>query len=85
MLIDIIECHHGVHHCVTELGVGNVVSLPVGSGVGSKTPASGRSRESRLVGTHWEAEGRCVVEGLEWGTSWCCTPANGLGRTVLFM
>jgi hypothetical protein len=67
MLICIVECHHGVHNCSTRLGVGNIVGLLVGSNVGSKTPAAGRSRELWPVGAHWEAEGGCVVEGLGWG------------------
>ncbi len=65
MLICVVEHHCVVHHCGTRLGVGNVIGLMVGSSVGSKTPAAGRSRELQYVGTHWEAEGGRVVEG--WG------------------
>jgi hypothetical protein len=68
--------HHLAHHRGTRLGVWNVVGLLVGSSVGSKTPASGCSRELWSIGTHWEAEGWRVVEGLGWGTGWCCTHAN---------
>jgi hypothetical protein len=45
-LIGIVKHHCVVHHCGTGIGVGNVVGLLVGSGVGSNTPAAGRSRES---------------------------------------
>jgi hypothetical protein len=49
MLICVVECHCVVHHCITKLGVGNVFGLLVGSSVGSKTPASGCSRELRPI------------------------------------
>ncbi len=49
----------------------------VGSGMGSKTPAARRSRELWRIGTHREVEDGHVVEGLGWGTGWCCMPANG--------
>jgi hypothetical protein len=76
MLICIVERHCVVHHCGTSLGVGNVVGLLVGSGVGSKTPAAGRSRESWPVSANWEVEYGHVVEELGWGMGWCCTPAR---------
>jgi hypothetical protein len=77
MLICVVERHCVVHHCGTGLGVGNVAGLLVGSGVGSKTPAVGHSRELWPVGANWEVEYERVVEGLGWGIGWCCTPANG--------
>jgi hypothetical protein len=52
MLICVVECHCVVHHWVTRLGGGNVVGLLVGSGMGSKTPVAGRSRESWPIGAH---------------------------------
>jgi hypothetical protein len=77
MLICVVECYCVVYHSGTGLGVGNVVGLLVGSNVCYKTPAARRSRDLRPAGAHWEIEGVRVVEELGWGTSWCCTPANG--------
>ncbi len=57
-------------------GGGNVVGLLVGSGAESKTPAAGCSRELWPIGTHWEAEGGRVGEGLGWWTGWCCKPVD---------
>jgi hypothetical protein len=71
MLTYVVECHCVAHHCITRLGGGNVVGLLVGSVMGTKTPASGRSRELWPVGAHGEAEGGCVVEGQGWGMGWC--------------
>jgi hypothetical protein len=66
-----------VHHCITRLGGGNVFGLLLGSGVGTKTPAAGCSRELWPVGAHGEAEGGRVVEGQGWGTGWCWTSVHG--------
>jgi hypothetical protein len=77
LLLCVVECHSVVHHGIAGLGGGNVVGLLVGSGVGYKTPAAGRSRESLPVGAHWEAEGGRVVEGQGWGTGWRWTSADG--------
>jgi hypothetical protein len=51
-------------------GGGDVVGLLVDSGVGSKTPAAGGSRESWPIGAHCESEGGRVVEGQRRGTNW---------------
>jgi hypothetical protein len=59
----VVVCHSVVHHSLAKFGGGNVVGLLVGSGIGSKTPDVGCSRESWPVGAHWEAEGGHVVEG----------------------
>jgi hypothetical protein len=66
-----------VHHSLAGLGGGNVVGLLVGSGLGSKTPADGCSRELLPVGAHWEAEIGRVVERRRWGTGWHGTSADG--------
>jgi hypothetical protein len=42
-----------------------MVGSLVGPGLGSKTSATGSSRESRSIVAHREVEGGCKVEGRE--------------------
>jgi hypothetical protein len=57
MFICVVEHHSIVHHSIAGLGGGDDVCLLVGSGMGSKTPAGGHSRESWLIHANREAEG----------------------------
>jgi hypothetical protein len=53
-----------------------MVGLLLGPGLGSKTAATGSSRESRSIVAHREAEGWCIVEGRGWWAGLHCLASN---------